>query len=156
MRHIDIKKLLKSGLVANIAISAASVALIYSLISLYFCSHFFFNTEINGANVSLKAYGTANQAIRDYMKGYELQLTERNGETEKIAGRDIDLQYHEKVGISEIYPLQRPFQWMGSLFEGKKYTISDLYIYNQDLLKNKIDQLNCFNRTAAEPQNVSF
>lgn len=156
MKHIDIKKLLKSGLAENIAISAASIALIYSLVSLYFCSHFFFNTEINGANVSLKAHGTADQAIKDYLEGYELQLTERSGETEEIAGHDIDLQYHENAGISGIYALQRPFQWMGSLFEGKKYTIRDLYIYNQDLLKNKINQLNCFNKTAEEPQNVNF
>ncbi|MGX8701734.1 peptidoglycan binding domain-containing protein [Caproiciproducens sp.] len=156
MRHIDLKKLLKSGPAENIFISAASIALLYTLVSLYFCSHFFFNTEINGANVSLKAYGTADQAVRDYMKGYELQLTERNGETEKIAGHDIGLRYHEEVGISGIYPLQRPFQWISSLFEGKKYTINDLYLYNQDLLKKEIDQLSCSNRTAEEPKNVTF
>lgn len=156
MKHIDIKKLFQSEVTGNIVILAVSIALIYSLISIYFCTHFFFNTEINGVNVSLKAHGTADQVIRDYTKSYELQLAERNSETEEIAGQDIGLQYNEKIGISEIYRMQSSFHWIGSLFEGQKYYINDLFAYDKDLLKNKIEHLNCFNGTVTEPQNVNF
>lgn len=155
MKHIDLKKLFKSTVTGNIIIVAASIALLYSLVSIYFCNHFFFNTEINGVDVSLKARGTANQAVRDYIKDYKLQLTERNGETEEIAGQDIDLQYNEN-GIPEIYHMQSSFKWIGSLFQGQKYYINDLYTYDKDLLENKTDELNCLNGTAIEPQNVSF
>lgn len=154
--HIDIEKFFKSKVTGNIVILAVSIALIYLLISIYFCSHFFFNTEINGVNVSLKAHSAANQVIRDYMKDYELQLSEKNSETEKIAGRDINLQFNEKIGISEIYHMQSSFQWIGSLFKSQKYDINDLYRYDDDLLKDNINKLNCFNETATEPQNVNF
>jgi Uncharacterized protein conserved in bacteria len=156
MKHIDIKKLFKSEVTGNIIILAASIALLYSLISIYFCGHFFFNTEINGVNVSLKAYSTADDVIKDYIKGYHLQLTERNGETEEIAGPEINLQYNDKIKISEVYPMQNSFKWIGSLFKDQKYDIGDLYLYNEDLLENKIDQLNCFNETVTEPKNITF
>lgn len=156
MKRIDIKKLIKSKAAGNMIILAVSIALIYSLISIYFCSHFFFNTEINGADVSLKAHGAAEHVIKDYVKDYELRLTERNGGTEKITARDMDLQYNGEIGISEIYRTQSSFQWIGSLFKGLDYDIHGLYSYNKDLLKNRIDRLNCLNKTAVEPQNVNF
>jgi vancomycin resistance protein YoaR len=159
MKHPEIKKLFKSKVTGNIiiaAIAAVSIALIYFLISVYFCSHFFFHTEINGVNVSLKARGTAEHIIKDSVRDYVLQLTERNGQTEKIAGRDIDLQYDDKIGISGIDPMQNSFQWIVSLFREQDYTINGLYFCNRDLLKNKTDQLTCLNGTAVEPQNVTF
>ena len=156
MKHIDIKKLIKSKAAGNVIILTVSIALIYSLISVYFCNHFFFNTEINGVNVSLKAYGTAEHVIKDYIKDYELQLTERNRKAEKITAEEMDLQYNGKIGISGIYHLQNSFKWISSLFKGQNYDIHGLYSYNKDLLKNKIDHLNCFNGTAIEPQNVNF
>lgn len=156
MKHIDIKQLFTSKVTGNIVIFAASIALIYSLISVYFCNHFFFNTEINGVNVSLKAHGIGNRVIKDYIKGYKLQLSERNSETEEIAGQDINLQYNEKIDISEIYHMQNSFKWMGSLFKSQKYYLEDFYTYNKDLLKNKIYKLNCLNGTTTEPQNVTF
>lgn len=154
MKHAGIKELIKGKAAGNMMISAASIALIYSLISLYFCGHFFFHTEINGADVSLKAYATADHIIKDYIENYELQLTERNSETEKIAGRDIGLQYNEKTGIN--CQMQSSLRWIGSLFKSQKYYVDDLYTYNEDLLKNRIDRLNCLNGTAIEPQNVNF
>lgn len=156
MRQIALKKLVQSEVTGNIVILAASIALIYSLISIYFCNHFFFNTEINGVNVSLNAYGTADHMFRDHVKGYELQLAERNGTAEEIAGQEINLQYNEKVGISEIYPMQNSLQWICSLFRGQKYYLNHLYVYDENLLKNKIYKLNCLNEGATEPQNVDF
>ncbi|QAT50556.1 hypothetical protein EQM14_12705 [Caproiciproducens sp. NJN-50] len=156
MKHFEIKKLTESEAAESIAILAVSIALIYSLISVYFCNHFFFHTEINGVNVSLKAYDTANQTISDFIKGYELQLTERDRETEEIAGQDIDLQYNEKKRISEICQKQISLEWIGSLFKGQKFYINNLFIYNQDLLKNKISQLDCLNKTITKPKNVNF
>ena len=152
MKHINVKKVLIGEVTGNILSVVVSIALVYSLISLYFCNHFFFNTEINGVNVSLKAHATAGQLIRDYIKDYDLQLAEKNSESEEISGQDIDLQYNENVN-PEIY--ESSFNWIGSLFKDQKYYINDLYSYNKELLENKIDNLNCVN-AAIEPKNVSF
>ncbi|MTK13509.1 MAG: hypothetical protein F8N39_15965, partial [Clostridiaceae bacterium] len=60
MKNINIEKLFKSKRTGNIGILIASILLFYLLISVYFSNHFFFNTVINGADVSLKTHGDAD------------------------------------------------------------------------------------------------
>jgi len=156
MRNINIKKLFKNQLTVNIIILMASVLLIYLLISIYFTSHFFFNTVINGVDVSLKAHNEADDIIRSYIKDYELQLIERNGKTEGIIGEDIGMEYNEKNTIPKIYKMQNSFKWIVSLFKDPQYYEDDLYVYNKDILENKISELNCLNKDIIEPQNVNF
>ena len=156
MKNINIKKLFKSKDTGNIIILIASIVLIYLLISLYFSNHFFFNTVINGVDVSLKAHDDVDDIIRSYIKDYKLQLIERNGEIEEIIGQDIGMQYNEKNSISKIYQMQNSFKWISSLLKDQKYYVDDLFIYNKDNLENKINELNCLNKDIIEPQNVSF
>ena len=156
MKNINKIKLSKSNAIGSIIFLIASIVLIYLLVSIYFADHFFFNTVINGVNVSLKAHDEVEGIIRGYVKDYKLQLTERNGETEEIAGQDIGLQYNEKNSISNIYHIQNPFKWISSLFESQIYYVKDLFTYNKDYLENKINELNCLNKATIEPQNVSF
>lgn len=140
----------------NIIILVASIVLIYLLISLYFTSHFFFNTEINGVNVSLKSYEDADYLIKKYIKEYKLLLIERNGEKEEITGQEIAMQFNDKKSISKIYHMQNSLIWISSLFKDQIYYVKDLYVYNNDKLIIKIDNLNCLNMNIIEPKNVSF
>ncbi|WPC43995.1 L,D-transpeptidase family protein [Clostridium sp. JS66] len=156
MRNINVKKFFKSKDKANIAIVIFSIILIYLLISVYFTNHFFFNTVINGVDVSLKSYDDANNIIRNYTKNYKLHLVERNGEIEEIVGQDIELQYNETNNIFKICHKKSSFKWIISLFKNQKYYVNDLFIYNQDILENKINKLNCLNKAIIEPRNVNF
>lgn len=156
MKNIDIKKLFKSRVAGNIIIISASIVLIYLLVSIYFTNHFFFNTVINGVDVSLKAYEDADDIIRNYIKNYKLQLIERNGKTEEITSKDIGMQYNGKNSIYKIYHLQNSFKWISPLFKNQIYYEDDLYVYDNDYFKNKIDGLDCLNKDITEPQNVSF
>ncbi|MCC5908917.1 MAG: L,D-transpeptidase/peptidoglycan binding protein [Clostridiaceae bacterium] len=156
MNNINIKKLFKCEVTKNIIILIASIALIYLLIALYFTNHFFFNTVINGVDVSLKAHDEVEEITRSYIKDYRLQLIERNMEVEEITGQDIGLQYNKKNSISEIYHLQSSFKWISSLVKKQRYYVDDLFIYNEDKLENIINELNCLNKDIIEPQNVSF
>jgi hypothetical protein len=156
MNHIYIKKLFKSGMTGNITILAVLILLTYSLISIYFANHFFFNTVINGVNVSLKSHNDVDNMIINYVKDYDLQLIERDGKTEEIKGQDIEMQYNKKNSISQIYRMQNSFKWISSLFNSQKYYVSDLYTYNIDYLKNKINELNCLNSVIISSQNVDF
>lgn len=130
--------------------------LLYLVSSLYFTRHFFFNTTINGVNVSLKAYNDADDVIRDFVDGYELQLIEREGKSEKITGQDIEMLFNEKTSIFKVCSEQHSFQWIVSLFKKENYYIKDLFVYHNDSLENKINNLRCLNKEMTEPQNVSF
>ncbi|WP_315074026.1 L,D-transpeptidase family protein [uncultured Clostridium sp.] len=156
MKNINIKKPLKNYHTGKIIILISSMVLIYLLISLYFVNHYFFNTVINGVNVSLKAHEDVSDIIKNYIENYKLQLIERDGETEEILGQDIGLQYNEKNDISKINKLQSSYKWISSLLKEQYYYEDDLFFYNKDNLENKINQLNCLNKEIIEPQNVSF
>ncbi len=155
MKHFNRAKLFHSKAAVNILILAVSAALLYSIISLYFCFHFFLHTEINGVNVSLKSKNSVAQGIRDYTGVYQLQLTERNGGTEKISGQEIKLQLNENE-IPKIYQLQNSFQWVGSLFQEQRFEMDALYSYDETRLIRQINALNCLTEPVVQPKNVSF
>jgi hypothetical protein len=115
MKNIKIKNLLKSKVKRNVIILIASMILVYSLISLYFINHCFFNTVINGADVSLKAHHEVEDTIRSSIRDYKLQLVEKNGEIEEIIGQDIGMLYNEQNNISKVYQMQRSYKWINSL-----------------------------------------
>ncbi|MGI6584684.1 MAG: L,D-transpeptidase family protein [Lutisporaceae bacterium] len=156
MKSIDTKRLFKKGFFENAKIITASVMLVYLLISLYFMNHFFFNTIINGADVSLKAHSKAEEIITSYVKNYKLQLIERNGKTEEIAGQGIGMEFNRKNSISKIHKMQSSFKWPISLFKKQNFYVKDLFIYNKEYLEDRINNLDCLNKDIIEPQNVSF
>jgi hypothetical protein len=156
MKNINTNKYFKSEFARNTTILIASLILIYLLASLYFANHFFFNTVINGVDVSLIAHDTVDDIMRGYIKGYKLQLIERNGEIDELAGQDIGLQYNERNGIYKIYSKQKSLKWFSSLIAKQNYYVEGLYVYDKGSLENRINELNCLNKEMIEPQNVGF
>jgi hypothetical protein len=156
MMIIYIKRHLKRELTGNVIILIASIVLVYLFISLYFINHCFFNTVINGVDVSLKAHGDVEDMIRGHIKDYKLQLLERHAEIEEIIGQDIGLQYSKEKNTSQIFQMQYSLKWPSSLFRKQKYYVHDLFVYSKKNLENIINGLNCLNRGIIEPQNASF
>jgi lipoprotein-anchoring transpeptidase ErfK/SrfK len=150
------KKPVKSATIEKIIIITASVLLAYLLISLYFRYHYFFHTDINGVNVSLKSHTAADLIIRNKTKDYQLQLIERNGETEIIYGQEIGMHYNENNSISGVERKQKSLRWISSLLKHRDYYVKDLYTYHKEALDKSINGLNCFKREIREPKNVSF
>ncbi|MDF2678191.1 MAG: hypothetical protein K0Q97_2534 [Bacillota bacterium] len=156
MKGINIKGIFKIEFKKNIIILITSINIIYLIISLYFVNHYFLNTEINGIDVSLKSYSDIDKIFIDYINEYELHLIERNGETEKITAKDIGMQYNKKNSIYKINQMQISIKWACSFFYDQKYYVKDLFIYNNDSLNKKINDLNCLNKEIIEPKTVSF
>lgn len=114
MKNINIKRLFKAESIGNTMILISSIILIYLLVSIYFTRHYFFNTMVNGVNVSLKAHNDIEDKIKNHVKDYKLQLIERDGEVEEIIGQDIQIRFNEKNSISKIYETQNSFKWITS------------------------------------------
>lgn len=156
MEQIKILVINKRKLKRNFLIVISSIISVYLLISLYFLSHFSLHTEINGVSVSLKPHKEVSDFISSSIRGYKLQLLERNGETEIISAQDIDLQYNKNINLVQIKHLQNPILWLGTLFKNNVYYLNNLYTYDAGLLNDKINSLKCLNGTKKSPQNVSF
>ncbi len=156
MKQIKIMMISKRKIKRNLLIFTTSIIGIYLLISLYFINHFFFQTEINGVNVSLKPHNDVSSIITRFIKEYELKLLERDGQTEIITSQNIGMQYNQNSSTSFINHKQNSFLWIGSLFKNSRYYINDLYDYNRTLLDNKYNDLKCFSGKIVEPRNVNF
>lgn len=156
MKSFKLNKIIKNKITGNLIILIASLMLIYLLISIFFANHYFFNTVINGVEVSLKPHNKVDKLIKSYVKSYELELIERNSEVEKILSEEIMLEYNEGNSIAKIKEEQRSFKWITSLFREKRYFVEDLFVYNKENLENKILTLNCLNKDIIEPKSVSF
>lgn len=156
MKQIKIMMISKKKIKRNFFIFLASAFGIYLLMSFYFASHFFFHTEVNGINVSLKAHDDVTNTINTFINDYKLQLIERNGEAEVITSQDIGMHYNKNITISQIHHMQNPFLWIGSLSKRNRHYMKDLYVYDKALLDDKINRLKCFNGNIVEPRNVEF
>lgn len=156
MNYINMRKHLKNNIVEKLIIVIGILILIYFLISLYFTTHFFFHTIINGVDVSLKSYRRTEDVIQEYIKAYELTLSERDNESEVIAGEQIDLKYNTNNNLTGIFKQQISLQWISSLFMDYIYYDKKLFEFNKDKLEQKIAALDCINHEITNPQNASF
>jgi hypothetical protein len=156
MKRINIKTIFESKVAGSVTILAACIVLVYLIGSIYFASHFFFNTYINGVKVSLKVRTAAEGIIKRHISAYKLQLLERKNEAEEIFGQDIDLRYNEVAGVPEIRKIQNSFKWICSLFKEQEYQIDELFVYDKDKLRARVSELRCLNSVVTEPKNVSF
>lgn len=156
MKHININRFLNHKSTGNMTILIVSILIVYLFIALYFTNHFFFNTVINGLDVSLKAHDDLEDLMESYIKDYKLQIVERNMEVEEITAQDVGMKYNVKNSISQIYTLQSSFKWIGSLLKNQEHYVDDLFVYSKDNLESRINRLNCLNKEFIEPQNVSF
>ncbi len=156
MKQLKIMVLSKKKIKRRFLQIIALVLGLYIAVSIYFMSHFFFNTEINGVNVSLISHSKALHTIDQHVGHYELRLVERGGKIETISGKDIKLTSRASNLSSQVGSLQTSFFWIASLFKSNHYYIKNLYTYDSSLLNNKIASLTCLTGTITAPKNVSY
>lgn len=117
---------------------------LYLLTALFYKSHFYGNTLINGVKASNMTVSKAEEAINSEVKAYQLTLKERNGLTDSIRGKDINLHTEFDGNVSDLLKQQNPLTWPVSLFQSQKYDIKTMMEYNEALLKQCFEELQCF------------
>lgn len=129
------------------AIAVASVlgvlAVIYIGISVFFFSHFYIGTEINGSDFTAKTV----EQVEEYMKGevgnYKLTLLESDGGREEIAGSDISLEYVKGDELQTLLEKQNPFLWITALWDKPEIEAAIGVEYDESKLGNAISNLVC-------------
>lgn len=156
MKNINIQDFLKNKIIGYGIITASSITLIYLLISIFFANHLFFNTTINGIDVSLKTYEEAQEILKNSINEYKLKIVQRDEKTEEILAQDIELKFNENNSILSIKKIQASLKWGISLFKKQYYNINDLVGYDNNKLLKKIQELDCLNKDIVDPRNVDF
>ncbi len=147
----------KKKILISIGAAVAALVVIYFGLSIYFMSHFYFGTTINGVGVSGKSIASAEKTMQNAMDNYELTIKERDGSTDVIVGSDIDMVVTWDNEIDGFLDTQNGFSWVIKLFKPDRHVSPMDISYNQDKLVNEIYSLGCFSKDEQiEPQNAEI
>ena len=93
-----------------------ALAVVYIGISIFFMSHFFVNTEINGHDFSGKSAADVEAYMKEQVKDYQLEILEKDNQSDIIDGDDISLKYEENSDIQDALKKQNGFLWPKAFF----------------------------------------
>lgn len=136
----------------------AVICLIYVAISVYFMSHFFVNTKINGKNFSGKTASDVEKYLQTNIKDYKLTILENEGRQDVISGSEIGLEYRAGTETEKLLKDQNGFAWPKAFFTENSRKVSVNVSYNEESLNQRISQLSCLQteQTPAENAKLEF
>lgn len=130
---------------------------VYFYASFYYKNHFYSNTIINGINATNMTVPKAEEAINSKVKEYRLSFDERNDITDVISSEDINMHTEFEDYVEDLLKKQNSFAWPISLFKSQKYEVNTMLEYDETLLEEHFDQLNCFDEeNIQEPVNATI
>lgn len=145
----------KSIILKSILITFSILLVVYIGISLFFISHFHFNSTINGIDVSGMNVNKANNLLLANINATSLKLEERNGVEERIKGKDINLKYALDSKVEKLKEGQNAFGWIFSPFNKEDSNMHISLSCDESLLEEQVDKLQCFNEeNIIEPKSA--
>ncbi|MEQ2041182.1 L,D-transpeptidase family protein [Mediterraneibacter gnavus] len=132
----------------------AVICLIYVAISVYFMSHFFVNTKINGKNFSGKTASDVEKYLQTNIKDYKLTILENEGRQDVISGSEIGLEYRAGTEAEKLLKDQNGFAWPKAFFTENSRKVSVNVSYNEESLNQRISQLSCLQTEQTPAENA--
>lgn len=117
------------------------IVAVYIGISVFFMSHFFVNTEINGHDFSGKTASDVTAYMKDQVEGYKLKVLEKDNKSDTIEGSEISLKYQENEDIKNALKKQNGFLWPSALFSKNSAKVTIEVSYDKEALEAQIQSL---------------
>lgn len=131
--------------------------LIYLGFAFYFRTHFYFKTTINEVDVSGKSIASTKGAIQKRLDEYELIITERDGTTETVIGKEFDLTAGWTQEVEEFLNNQNGFSWVQKLWNPDAYSCRMYLSFDKEKLENLLMNLPCMaEEKQISPENASI
>ncbi|MGK0469440.1 L,D-transpeptidase family protein [Clostridium sp.] len=147
----------RNKIVLGIIISICTLLSIYFGMAIYFTNHFYFGSAINTISVSGKIVEDVNEQMASEIQKYQLNIKERGGINEQIAGEEIGLMYAVDGEFREFKDKQNPYKWISAVFNKKDSKMTAGITYDKELLKEQVDMLSCFDSSKLiEPKSASY
>ncbi len=151
------KKLLQK-IPRNILIISSIVLILLILyfgFVLYFCSHFFFRTNVNGVKSGGKNSTTVAQEYQNLSSDYTLYITDRNQNVFEIHSSDISYEYTPCGQEADLIKEQNPFTWPVSILKEKNLSATEGIHYDEEALHDYLLTLDLFSEDyIIVPQNA--
>jgi hypothetical protein len=116
---------------------------------MYFSTHFYYGTIINGIDVSFKTVAEANDLMLSKIASYTLELEGRGELKEQLSAEDIGLKFESSDKVLLLKENQKKSEWFLSLFSQENKVLKDALTYDEDLLKASVQKL-----AYLDPKNV--
>lgn len=116
---------------------------VYLGFAIFFSSHFYFHTTINGVDYSLQTVGKVEDTMKEEVGVYKLTLKESDGDVDVIDGKEIDLSYKKGEELNTLLKNQNVFLWPRSLWENFDIQASVGVNYDETKLDNLLNALDC-------------
>ena len=136
-----------AGIVAGLLVCA------YFGGAIYYRTHFFNGTIIQGYDCSNMTVDEAEKLITDSIENYEFKIKERNGESESIKGTDIDLDINSIGKVSDLKAKQNPLQWLTDR-DNKKLGLDISLSMNEEKLAAQVENLKCVSESRSNMQEA--
>ncbi|MCR4781408.1 MAG: L,D-transpeptidase/peptidoglycan binding protein [Lachnospiraceae bacterium] len=129
----------KIGLILGIVFAVLLV--VYFGVSMYFKSHFFFRSTLNGVNSSGVTVDTVMKKIESKADNYALSI-EGTNKKEQIKPNQIDMEVaNSKSEFEKALKEQNEFAWIGALFSPRHYESKVVVNYDDTKLDERISNL---------------
>lgn len=116
----------------------AALVLIYIGVSVFFMSHFYINTEINGKDFSAKTAADVEEYLKTQVKDYKLVVKEKDNKSDTIEGSEIGLTYKENDDIEKALKKQNGFAWPAAFFSKNSSKVTIEVSFDDSALDNAI------------------
>ncbi len=113
----------------------------YLLVGNYYKSHFYSNTEINGVEASNMTSRVAEDVINAQVRAYSLVIKGRNGLTDTIEGREINLHTTYDESLSDLIDRQNTLTWPASILKKNNIEVKTMLELDESLLDKAISRL---------------
>lgn len=118
-----------------------ALATVYLGIAVYFSSHFFFQTTINGVDASGKSVQSVEKMIAAEIDQYQISIEPREGETETIEGMAVGLKPVFDGTLEIELRKQNQFIWPVAFFQDSVMELETMVDYDKEKLRKEAKKL---------------
>lgn len=128
------------------------ILLAYLAFSIYFKSHFYFRSMVNGVEASGQSAATVMQELKDKEREYSLTVTDADGNETLVLPDDVKLDVQDaKADLDKLIASQSGFGWVGALIKPVSYESKLLVSYDEGALLQVMSKLPAVTNTDITP-----
>ncbi|MDO5702091.1 MAG: L,D-transpeptidase [Lachnospiraceae bacterium] len=121
--------------------SAAGIAALYLIVTLYYAFHFEPHTRVNGIDVSGMTQKAAEEKLTEYADTYSLTVVGPDNSTASVDGSSIGFRVVDASNAGECLSRQFPLAWISGIFKEKSYQIDLTADFDEAALTSWMDRL---------------
>lgn len=158
----DLKDIQKAGNGKKVAIILvcvfAALAAIYVGLGVFFQSHFYFRSTVNGVNSSAADLDTVKGRIRQQAADYQIILTKMDGTTEVVTSQDVGMDVAVDNGsIDKLLIDQNGFLWIAHVVQPMDYVSEALVSVDSSAVASTVSKLSCVtNSKVTKTENATY